>query len=71
MSLTKTQLEGVDGSVDALEQMGKMFYKYGFDSIFVNFSVDINKCYLLHSLTVTFADVIVVVVIKGLLVVKL
>ena len=71
MSLTKTQLEGVDGGVDALEQMGKMFYKYGFDSIFVHFSVDINKCYLLHSLTVTFADVIVVVVIKGLLVVKL
>ena len=58
MSLTKTQLEGVDGGVDTLEQMGKIFYKYGFDSIFVHFSVDINKCYLLHSLTVTFADVI-------------
>jgi hypothetical protein len=27
MSLTKIQLEGVDGGVDALEQMGKMFYK--------------------------------------------
>ena len=49
MSLTKTQLEGVDGGVDTLEQMGKLFYKYGFDSIFVHFSVDINKCYLLHS----------------------
>jgi hypothetical protein len=49
MSLTKTQLEGVDGGVDTLEQMGKIFYKYGFDSIFVHFSVDINKCYLLHS----------------------
>jgi hypothetical protein len=46
------------GGVDTLEQMGKIFYKYGFDSIFVHFSVDINKCYLLHSLTVTFADVI-------------
>jgi hypothetical protein len=38
MSLTKTQLEGVDGGVDTLEQMGKIFYKYGFNSIFVHFS---------------------------------
>ena len=39
MSLTKTQLEGVAGGVDTLEQMGKIFYKYGFYSIFVHFQL--------------------------------